>query len=48
MVPIRGIRYVLVPWWAERGKDLAADRAGAIKEAVLTTAVDAAMRRSIV
>jgi len=36
-----GIWYVLVPWWAERGDDFAADRTGAIKRGMLATTVDA-------
>ena len=37
---IRGIGYVLVPLWMERGEDFAKDRTCAIEGGVLTTTVD--------
>jgi len=38
---IGGIRYVLVPGWAESGEDLAVDRTGTIERGMLTFTVDA-------
>jgi len=38
---VRGICYVLVPWWAERGEDFTANWTGTIKGGMLTTTVDA-------
>ena len=44
---IGGIGYVFLPWWAERGEDLAAYRTGAIERGVLTTTVDTESRGGI-
>jgi len=38
---IGDIGYVLVPRWAERGKDFTAERTGAVEGGMLTSTVDA-------